>query len=68
MAKKKTKWAKITMLETHRVVYDIEVDAKLSESQVEGMANRMLLDLDDGLKVEQPDWDCEEVEFENEDD
>lgn len=64
MTEKKTKTATITMLETHRVVYEVEVEEYLTENQVAEMANRLIIDLDDGQFTGMPDWDCVHVDFE----
>lgn len=59
----KTKIARVVMYETHRVEYEVEVDGHLSEDQVAGMINRGMIDLDNGIDTDMPDWNCTHVEF-----
>lgn len=57
------KTAVLHMQETHTVIYEVEVDADATEEQVQDLANRLQLDLDEGQKTDMTDWDCERVEF-----
>lgn len=57
------KTAVLHMKETHSVIYEVEVDADATEDEVADLANRLQFELQDGQQVDMTDWDCERVEF-----
>lgn len=57
------KTAVLHMRETHSVIYEVEVDADATEDEVADLANRLQFELEDGQRVDMTDWDCERVEF-----